>query len=152
MKRFPLNRRHVYWLFAISIAVIFAYLCLSWIDSLRGLRLEELQADQIHHVQIVCRDFTDESKQTVSCENGELIREFVALLKTASDATPHKCSSPLWITLYFRNGKTYQFDSLPGHHDEYYEFNMRQVHRVERRPFIRLLEKMGLKQVPTKCG
>jgi hypothetical protein len=77
------------------------------------------------------------------------IESLAAVLRQATSAGDHKCSSTGKLTFAMKDGSAAFFGFLPGHDRRYYEFrapseNGYKVFRIDRRAFLRAMAALGV--------
>ncbi len=136
-----------YLLFLASLALVFC-VCLYFVKRSRGPSIYDLLPHDVSSIDIRCFDFNFDTFEDSRCTDPAVIESFFKLIHQGSPANKHLCASPIHFTLRMKSGKEVKFFALPGHDSDFYEIEQFDLKRVKRSDFIRVVQKMGIKQVP----
>jgi hypothetical protein len=83
-----------------------------------------------------------------STTDPELIREFLAAIRTAKRAEEHKCPDSGTVLIHRNDGVVEEFSILPGHDERYYEYRLgSRINKMDREPFLSALRKLGITSI-----
>ncbi len=87
----------------------------------------------------------------ITSTDGSKIESLAAVLRQATSAGDHKCSSTGKLTFAMKDGSAAFFGFLPGHDRRYYEFRAPsddgyKVYKIDRHAFLRAMAALGVDQ------
>lgn len=90
-----------------------------------------------------------QSASITHCDDPAKFSDLVAVLRSATAATDHKCAEIGVITLIDDRNHRDEYEILPGHDPARYEFrHNRKLYSVDRPSFLAAMQKLGVSSLP----
>lgn len=124
----------------------------AWWAVWRAPALASIEADSVRAVEVRIEPWGDAPPPpAVGSDDPDAVAALVALVRTATAGTDHKCGDRGALVLKRASGPPVRLSFLPGHDPAWYELRYeRRLYRVPRAAFVDAVRRIGV-ALPLDC-